>query len=366
MLSTLTQISCYYAVMKPYLYRGEKSVIKRLKKISDEAKTGDIFYVSGDLFIFQSLNVRAAWIELHEELGLRGVDCRGIYPPDCEGTIRRALQSAHSLALRFQLLEQPLAWFLTGGRIFAIGMDPEPFLTETEDEREWRYYRHFFLSQWLKGRPERAVEEVGLFFGFQPFPRLLAPPREDARLWHDLEKNRYEPGQDEQLKFWSVPLTTARFLACFSVSIGAKRTLEIGSGGGYSTLHLSQAAEVNGGTVTTIERHPHKARMVRDLVKMANLATVDSLEGDARMLLPSMDLVGLDFVFLDADRKNYPAYLGILLPRLKAGGFIVVDNAFDYGKDMAEYRKLVDANPNLRSYFLHLDNGLYVTKKIAD
>src|SRR5580700_11380776 len=88
---------------------------------------------------------------------------------------------------------------------------------------------------------------------------------------------------------------------------GARRILEIGTLGGYSTIWLARALP-KGGRVVTLELNPEHARVARDNVARAGLAElVDIRLGAALDTLPQLVAEGgppFDFIFIEADKAN--------------------------------------------------------------
>ena len=112
--------------------------------------------------------------------------------------------------------------------------------------------------------------------------------------------------------------------------IGAKRILEIGTLGGYSTVWLGRALPKDG-ELLSVELDAAHAAVARETVKDAGLADkVAIVEGrgldEMRALEPSFDLV-----FLDANKDGYPAYLKQAKRLLRKGGLIVADNVVREG-----------------------------------
>ena len=125
-----------------------------------------------------------------------------------------------------------------------------------------------------------------------------------------------------------------KFLALLVSMSGARRVLEIGTLGGYSTIWLASALPP-GGTVTSLELRDDYATVARRNLERAGLAAaVEILVGPAT---GSLDLLAarpsepFDFVFLDADKENYPAYLAGALVLSRPGTVIVADNVVRKG-----------------------------------
>jgi predicted O-methyltransferase YrrM len=116
---------------------------------------------------------------------------------------------------------------------------------------------------------------------------------------------------------------------------GAKKILEIGTLGGYSTIWMARALPP-GGKVVTIEFQPRHAKVARQNVARAGLAdVVDVREGKALDLLPGVEADGLgpfDLIFIDADKPSNPQYLEWAEKLGRPGTIVIVDNVIRDGE----------------------------------
>ena len=124
-----------------------------------------------------------------------------------------------------------------------------------------------------------------------------------------------------------------KFLHILARMTGARRILEIGALGGYSTIWLARALPADGRLVT-LEFAPEHAEVARGNIARAGLAErVEIRVGAALDSLPG--LAGeppFDFVFIDADKANNAAYLDWALRLSRKGGVIVCDNVVRSGR----------------------------------
>ena len=115
----------------------------------------------------------------------------------------------------------------------------------------------------------------------------------------------------------------------------ARRALEIGTLGGYSTIWLARALPEDG-RVVTLEAEPRHAAVARENYRRAGvLGKIDLRVGRAVETLPKLADEGLppfDLVFIDADKPNNPAYLDWALKLSRPGTVIVVDNVVRDGR----------------------------------
>lgn len=151
--------------------------------------------------------------------------------------------------------------------------------------------------------------------------RLIAPAEmQSATL--DANKHAGLPAID-------VSAPQGKLLHLLALSIGARRILEVGTLGGYSTIWLARALEA-GGKVVTIEFDPRHAEVARENIAREGLSDrVDLRVGAALDMLPKIEAEGLgpfDLSFIDADKANNAAYFAFALKLSRPGALIVVDN----------------------------------------
>jgi len=125
-----------------------------------------------------------------------------------------------------------------------------------------------------------------------------------------------------------------KMLHLFARMAGARRILEVGTLGGYSTIWLARALPEDGRLVT-LELEPHHAEVARANIARAGLADrVDVRVGPAIESLDAMIAAGegaFDLVFIDADKPSNTAYLTAALALTRPGSTIVVDNVVREG-----------------------------------
>jgi len=157
---------------------------------------------------------------------------------------------------------------------------------------------------------------------------LLAPPDEalNAAL-----RDSHAAG----LPSINVTANQGKFLQLLVRAIGAKRVLEIGTLGAYSTIWLARALPPDG-TLITLEADPRHVDVARANIVRAGLdRLVDIRLGRALETLPQIATEGVgpfDFVFIDADKPSYPDYFQWALRLARAGTVIVADNVIRGGE----------------------------------
>ena len=162
--------------------------------------------------------------------------------------------------------------------------------------------------------------EVDTYFGDLFVPR-------DEKLEAALLANR-----KAELPAIDVSKLQGKFLELLVRITGAKRILEIGTLGGYSTIWMARALP-EGGQIVTLEFNPRHAEVARQNLRNAGvLERVDLRVGRAIENLPA--LVGsepFDLVFIDADKGSNADYLGWALKLGRVGSVIVCDNVVREG-----------------------------------
>jgi len=116
-----------------------------------------------------------------------------------------------------------------------------------------------------------------------------------------------------------------KLLHLLARAFGARRVLEVGTLGGYSTIWLARALPVDGELVS-LELDPTHAAVARENLAAAGIAAVVRvIDGPAAETLPR--LTGpFDLVFIDADKPPNPTYFTEALRLTRPGGVIILDN----------------------------------------
>jgi predicted O-methyltransferase YrrM len=178
----------------------------------------------------------------------------------------------------------------------------------------------------MKKPGQAAWSKVDRYFG-----RLFAPV--DDALEAALKAN--EKGGLPQI---DVTPLQGRFLEFLVRATGARRVLEIGTLGGYSTIWMARALP-EGGRVVTLELEPHHARVAqRNLKKAGVTERVEIVVGRATETLQKLASADaerrgpFDLIFIDADKQGYPEYLTWALKLSRPGTVIVADNVARQGK----------------------------------
>jgi predicted O-methyltransferase YrrM len=127
----------------------------------------------------------------------------------------------------------------------------------------------------------------------------------------------------------SVAPNQGRLLQLLALMTRARRVLEIGTLGGYSTIWLARALPPTG-RVITLEYDPKHAEIAQKNFRLAGLEKIIELRvGKALDTLPEIaaaDPAPFDLIFIDADKQNNPAYFQWALKLSRPGTLILIDN----------------------------------------
>jgi predicted O-methyltransferase YrrM len=169
-----------------------------------------------------------------------------------------------------------------------------------------------------------------------------------------------------------------RVLSMISHMIRPKRILELGTFTGYSALCLAEGL-AEGGKLVTIEHNDELEETIRRNFARSPLGEkIDLLIGDAKELLHRPSMVDTyDLVFIDADKREYCAYLDLVYPLVPVGGFILADNtlwdghiidpAYDKDKQTLGLRAFNDKlkeDDRFEQVILPLRDGLTMIRKV--
>lgn len=127
-----------------------------------------------------------------------------------------------------------------------------------------------------------------------------------------------------------------QFMALLVQLIGAKKVIEIGVFTGYSSLVVALALPSDGKIIacdisaedTNIARRYWEKAGITDKIELRLAPAIQTLDE----LIAAGEINSFDFVFIDADKKNYPEYYERALQLVRSGGLIAIDNVLWSGK----------------------------------
>lgn len=168
-----------------------------------------------------------------------------------------------------------------------------------------------------------------------------------------------------------------RLLSSISRMLQPKRVLELGTFTGYSALCLAEGMPPNAELHTIDINDEIDWLRKKYFEKSPHGGVIHQHIGKALEVVPTLP-DAWDLVFIDADKKNYQAYYDLILPRVKPGGWMLLDNMLWYGKvARAETRtdaetKAIHAlnahvanDPSVDQVLLPIRDGLTLLQKIG-
>ena len=167
-----------------------------------------------------------------------------------------------------------------------------------------------------------------------------------------------------------------RVLSMISWMLRPKRILELGTFTGYSALCLAEGL-AEGGKLVTIEHNDELEDTIRRNFAKSPLSNrIDLRIGDCKLEIGNLE-GPFDLVFIDADKREYCAYLDLVYPLVPVGGFILADNtlwdghiidpAYDKDKQTLGLRAFNDrvaADERFEQVILPLRDGLTIIRKV--
>lgn len=166
------------------------------------------------------------------------------------------------------------------------------------------------------------------------------------------------------------------FLSFISKMTSPKAILEIGTYTGYSALCLAEGLQPNG-VLHTIEIDEELEDVIKKYItKSPHKDQIILHIGDAGDIIDTIELEW-DLVFIDAEKKDYIQYYQKVLPKLRKGGIILVDNVLWSGKVVQEiapndhetcaitqFNDLVQNDPSVRNMILPFRDGIMMIEKL--
>lgn len=123
-----------------------------------------------------------------------------------------------------------------------------------------------------------------------------------------------------------------KLLKLVALTMGAKRVLEVGTLGGYSTICLAQGLPEDG-EVITLEISEAHAKVARENLAKAGIRNARVVTGDANESLRGLPTEEpFDLIFVDADKKSYPHYFLEAKRLVRKRGVIIIDNVVQRGR----------------------------------
>ena len=163
---------------------------------------------------------------------------------------------------------------------------------------------------------------------------------------------------------------------------GARVAIEVGTLAGYSGIWIARGL-ASGGRLITIESEPAHADFAQREFEAAGVsAAVEIRRGAAMDVLPALaedvEPASVDFVFLDATKREYPDYFAVIRPLIAVGGLLVADNVLgsrtwwidapagrSADRDGADrFNRLMAADPDFETVAVPIREGVLIARRM--
>ena len=152
-----------------------------------------------------------------------------------------------------------------------------------------------------------------------------------------------------------------QFLEIITKLSKAKSCLEVGRFTGMSTLFIARGLSAEG-KITTIDNSDEFLSLAKKYWDLDNMSSkIESIIGDGVEIMQSMidRQHSYDFIFIDADKNNYPNYYELSLSLVPSNGIIIIDNMLWHG-DVADEKKNDSQTNTIRDLNTKIQNDYRV------
>lgn len=199
----------------------------------------------------------------------------------------------------------------------------------------------------------------------------LAYKKYQDKLFDDKTENILSSLEKTQHDFWNLDRESANFLYSLIKIKNAKNVLEIGTSNGYSGIWILKALKHTKGHYTTIEFWEKRQSVARNnfnlLFSKENYtpkigSAIVVLEDLAREI-ENHKKDKFDFVFIDANKKEYIEYFKIIDTILDINGVIVADNILSHYEKVKDYVDYLYSKENYTSQIIDINAGMMISTK---
>jgi predicted O-methyltransferase YrrM len=168
----------------------------------------------------------------------------------------------------------------------------------------------------------------------------------------------------------------AAFLTWFTATIGVRHAVEVGTFTGLSALSIARGLAPGGRLVCFDISEEYTSIARRHWARAGVADRIELRLGPAAQTLASLPTEAhLDFAFIDADKTGYPDYWAALVPRMRPGGVIAVDNVLRHGRiidpdpddpntaAMVAFNDMVIADDRVDALMLPLADGVTLARR---
>ena len=220
------------------------------------------------------------------------------------------------------------------------------------------------MKKRTKTKPEGVVDPKIVAYA-EAHSTPPSPARQAIRSESDVNL-----GEDAEMQ---LGYTGGSFLAFLAGILTFSDVLEVGTLNGGTTLAIAEKLSASG-KITTLERDRRVLNIAKTFwAKSPHGKKIIPILGDAGTSLVRLEGSVFDMAFIDADKENYGTYWDLVLPLVRRGGIIVVDDVLCDGKiirprskkvrSMHQFNGMVARDPRVEVIMLPMLDGLTLARK---
>ncbi len=198
----------------------------------------------------------------------------------------------------------------------------------------------------------------------------LKHTKKSDKIFEELKSETYEQSDCPQMLIGDLEGTLLQLLVKMS---GAKNALEIGMFTGYSGLRIASALPEDGKLICC-DVNPETSKIARKYFDKSGYGhKIEIKLAPALETLEAHKNEKFDFVFIDADKENYPNYFNKVIEMVPSGGLILIDNCIWSGdvldpktpeaKAIHLVNQMVVADPRVENTLLTIRDGIMLIRK---
>lgn len=181
-------------------------------------------------------------------------------------------------------------------------------------------------------------------------------------IFDDITNQTLAELEKTQKDFWNIPRKTAVLINTFIKMMNVQNALEIGTSNGYSGLWIAKALKHTGGKLTTIEFYEKRQSVAIENFKKCGVNDIITpLQGSACEILESLDSEQkFDFVFIDANKREYVKYFELIKPHLTKKALIVADNIISHAEKVQTFIDAIDSDEDFQYEIVEVPGGILI------